>query len=91
MRRRQPSQADSLPLTEFEVDSVNVRNYNTMRVMSTAVPNLQKISICDLGQGHKYIDGEDPELLRNCQFDLTLTQYRYHSPLQQVAYLGLEH
>jgi len=57
-----------VPLTEFEVNGVGshnainiVRKYNAMKVMSTAVPNLQQLSICGLGHGHKYIDGEDPD------------------------------
>ena len=50
-----------VPLTDFWVDSV--RKYNAMRVMSTALPNLQQLSICGCGldYGHKYIDGEDPD------------------------------
>jgi hypothetical protein len=61
-----------VPLTAFRVDSVRklkaslenyVRKYNAMRVMSTALPNLQQLSICGCGldYGHKYIDGEDPD------------------------------
>jgi hypothetical protein len=47
-----------VPLTEFEVNSV--RKYNAMRVMSTALPNLQQISLHYLGRRRKYSDGEDP-------------------------------
>ena len=39
----------------------SVRSYNAIRVMSTALPNLQQLSIYDLGYGHKYSDGEDPD------------------------------
>ncbi len=46
-----------VPLTDFYVDSV--RNYNTMRVMAEAMPNLQQIVL--RGLGGKYIDGEDPD------------------------------
>jgi len=46
-----------VPLTEFEVNSV--RKYNAMRVMSSALPNLQQLSIRNLVPGHKYGDGED--------------------------------
>jgi hypothetical protein len=46
------------PLTEFQV--YNVRSYNAMRVMSTALPTLQQLSLCGLGWGVKYSDGEDP-------------------------------
>jgi hypothetical protein len=48
-----------VPLTEFKVDSV--RSYNAMRAMSTALPTLQQLSICDLDCGHKYSDGDDPD------------------------------
>ena len=44
---------------EFEVNSVE--KYNTMGVMTRAMPNLQRITISYLGEGHKYIDGEDPD------------------------------
>ncbi len=47
-----------VPLTEFD-DSV--REYNAMRVMSPALPNLQQISLRSLGWGHKYNDGEDQD------------------------------
>jgi hypothetical protein len=32
-----------------------------MRAMTTALPNLQQIKLNDLGHGHKYVDGEDPD------------------------------
>ena len=32
-----------------------------MRVMSTALPNLQQITLLHLGGRHKYVDGEDPD------------------------------
>jgi hypothetical protein len=45
--------------SNFYVDSVN--KYNGMRVMTTALPNLQQLSILYLEDwGHKYSDGEDP-------------------------------
>mmetsp|Transcript_33945 Transcript_33945/g.50033 ORF Transcript_33945/g.50033 Transcript_33945/m.50033 type:complete len:399 (+) Transcript_33945:207-1403(+) len=49
----------------FCVDSIV--NYNAMRAMTTALPNLQQLSICSLGKGHKYIDGEDPNERRAAQ------------------------
>ena len=49
-----------VPLTAFAVNSV--RSYNAMRAMSTALPNLQQLSICGLGRGHKYSDGEDTNM-----------------------------
>ena len=48
-----------VPLTDFYVDSVE--NYNTMRVMTEAMPNLQQITIGRLEYAHKYSDGEDPD------------------------------
>eukprot|EP00984_Skeletonema_dohrnii_P006056 scaffold2141_cov223-Skeletonema_dohrnii-CCMP3373.AAC.4 len=48
-----------VPPSNFVVDSV--RSYNAMRVMATALPNLQQISLYHLGEGHKYSDGEDPD------------------------------
>eukprot|EP00984_Skeletonema_dohrnii_P022727 scaffold11824_cov78-Skeletonema_dohrnii-CCMP3373.AAC.1 len=48
-----------VPPSDFVVDSV--RSYNAMRVMATALPNIQQLSISDLCHGHKYIDGEDPD------------------------------
>ena len=44
---------------DFSVDSVD--NYNAMAVMTRALPNLQQITIGNLGGGHKYNDGEDPD------------------------------
>ena len=44
--------------TEFVVNSV--RSYNAMRVMSTALPNLQQIALHDISPRNKYSDGEDP-------------------------------
>ena len=35
--------------------------YNAMRVMITALPNLQKLTIANFGHRHKYFDGEDPD------------------------------
>jgi len=49
-----------VPLCAFRVDSV--RSYNAMRVMSTALPHLQQISICYINTlRHKYSNGEDPD------------------------------
>jgi hypothetical protein len=48
-----------VPLTRFEINSFRA-SYNAVRAMSTALPNLQRLSICNLGYGHKYSDGEDP-------------------------------
>eukprot|EP00984_Skeletonema_dohrnii_P025871 scaffold15094_cov223-Skeletonema_dohrnii-CCMP3373.AAC.1 len=49
----------TLPTSEFAVDSV--RSYNAMNAMAGGLlSNLQQLSICALGDGHKYCDGEDP-------------------------------
>ncbi len=45
--------------TEFRVNSVG--KYNSMRLMTRDLPNLQQIKIDWLGGGHKWSDGEDPE------------------------------
>eukprot|EP00984_Skeletonema_dohrnii_P031657 scaffold24447_cov150-Skeletonema_dohrnii-CCMP3373.AAC.3 len=47
-----------VPPAAFRVNSVV--KYNAMRAMSTALPNLQQITLSNLGWIHKYIDGEDP-------------------------------
>ncbi len=49
-----------VPMFDFRVKSVG--NYNALVAMSTALPNLQQISLfyrLVLGR-HKYVDGEDP-------------------------------
>ena len=44
----------------FCVDSVD--NYRAMATMTTALPNLKQLSICNLGRRyHKFSDGEDPD------------------------------
>eukprot|EP00984_Skeletonema_dohrnii_P034512 scaffold33581_cov220-Skeletonema_dohrnii-CCMP3373.AAC.4 len=48
----------TLVSTGFVVNSE--RSFNLMTVMSTALPNLQQLSICIIGRGNKYSDGEDP-------------------------------
>ena len=54
-----------VPLTDFPsgvvVDSVGT--YNAMRAMSTALPNLQQLSLQYLFGENKYIDGDDPKVL----------------------------
>ena len=48
-----------VPLTDFWVD--DEKAYNAMEVMTRAMPNLQQIRIgFEIGQRHKYNDGEDP-------------------------------
>eukprot|EP00984_Skeletonema_dohrnii_P035737 scaffold35868_cov261-Skeletonema_dohrnii-CCMP3373.AAC.1 len=63
MTWRDAAKKTLVPLCQFRVD--NVRAYNAMRVMSTALPNLQQLSITKLGNVHRdrhiYSDGEDPD------------------------------
>jgi hypothetical protein len=48
----------TIPPTDFRVHSMD--ECNAMRVMTEAMPNLQQITIGDLGWGNKYNNGEDP-------------------------------
>jgi hypothetical protein len=51
-----------VPLTDFRVSLPNgITQYNIMRVMTTALPNLQQIGICHLGRGNRWSEGEDPD------------------------------
>ena len=56
---REAAKITIVPLTDFVVDSAT--KCNAMRVMATALPNLQKIELGYLGGGHKWTDGEDPD------------------------------
>ena len=49
---REAAKTTIVPMADFGVNSVV--KYNAMRVMTTALPNLQQITICRLGNGHKY-------------------------------------
>jgi hypothetical protein len=48
-----------VPLVDFRVDSGE--RCIAMTVMTNALPNLQQITLCNLGYEHKYNDGEDPD------------------------------
>src|SRR6056300_889020 len=50
-----------VPPSDFRVD--NVEDYNAMRVMAEAMPNLQQIDLHGFGWGnyHKWSEGEDPD------------------------------
>eukprot|EP00573_Skeletonema_grethae_P003049 CAMPEP_0201689156 /NCGR_PEP_ID=MMETSP0578-20130828/2782_1 /ASSEMBLY_ACC=CAM_ASM_000663 /TAXON_ID=267565 /ORGANISM="Skeletonema grethea, Strain CCMP 1804" /LENGTH=257 /DNA_ID=CAMNT_0048173697 /DNA_START=171 /DNA_END=940 /DNA_ORIENTATION=- len=48
-----------VPMTEFAVKSV--RYYNLMAAMTTALPNLQRLSLRPLPLGDVYSDGADPD------------------------------
>ena len=57
---RDAAKKTTVPLCDFAVDGM--RSYNLMRVMTTALPNLQQIWIKCLYECHqKYHDGEDPD------------------------------
>ena len=56
---RDAAKKNLVPPSQFVV--YGIRSHNALRVMSTALPNLQQLSIYDLGQGHKFRDGEDPD------------------------------
>eukprot|EP00984_Skeletonema_dohrnii_P033262 scaffold29248_cov140-Skeletonema_dohrnii-CCMP3373.AAC.2 len=63
-KMREAAKKTIVPKTDFVVDSV--KKCNAMAAMSTALPNLQQISLSrlnDEGQGHKhkYSDGDDPD------------------------------
>ena len=55
---REAAKKTLVPLSRFDVDSH--RAYNAMRVMSTALPNIQQISIRSLGPEQRFTNGEDP-------------------------------
>ena len=42
-------------------NNITGRNYNALRVLTTALPNLQEIRLGELGRNIKYSDGEDPD------------------------------
>eukprot|EP00985_Skeletonema_marinoi_P010168 scaffold4795_cov191-Skeletonema_marinoi.AAC.6 len=57
---REAAKKAIVPPSDFVVDGV--RSYNAMRVMSTALPNIQQLSIYDLGHGLDiFTNGEDPD------------------------------
>jgi hypothetical protein len=58
-KMREAAKTTIVPPTEFCIDSV--RKYNAMTAMTTAIPNLQQLSISGLGRWHKYDNGEDPD------------------------------
>ena len=59
-KTREAVKKAAVPLTDFCVYSVE--NYNTMIVMTEALPNLQQITLRGLDfYVHKYSDGEDPD------------------------------
>ena len=60
-----------VPLSDFKVE--DVRSYNLMRVMITALPNLQQLSIDRLGFGTKFSDGANPYIV------MAVDTARYHT------------
>jgi len=49
-----------VPPSDYVINSL--RSYNAMRVMATALPKLQQLSIFDLGGRHIYYEGIDPDV-----------------------------
>jgi hypothetical protein len=47
-----------VPITDFVVE--RMETYDFMASMTTVLPNLQQITHCHLGHGHKFSDGDDP-------------------------------
>jgi len=65
-KMREAATITIVPMTNFYVDSVVT--YNAMAAMTTALPNLQQITLSSLGNHrHKYNDGEDPDEYRTAQ------------------------
>jgi hypothetical protein len=58
-KMREAAKKTIVPLDNFSIDSVD--KYNAMAAMTTALPNLQQLTISYPGFGYKYIDGEDPD------------------------------
>jgi hypothetical protein len=58
-KMREAAKKTIVPMTDFEVG--RVKKFYEMRAMTTALPNLQQISLRRLGGGDKYSDGEDPD------------------------------
>eukprot|EP00984_Skeletonema_dohrnii_P036431 scaffold37414_cov255-Skeletonema_dohrnii-CCMP3373.AAC.1 len=56
---REAAKQSIVPPTIFHIDSV--RSYNAMRVMSTALPNMEQLSISNLGHENMYSIGKDPD------------------------------
>eukprot|EP00984_Skeletonema_dohrnii_P008179 scaffold3005_cov102-Skeletonema_dohrnii-CCMP3373.AAC.4 len=62
-----------VPPFDDSVQIYDVRSYNAVRVMSTALPNLEQLMISTLGSGHVYSDGDDPE-----EWDIDHINYIVH-------------
>mmetsp|Transcript_22982 Transcript_22982/g.39287 ORF Transcript_22982/g.39287 Transcript_22982/m.39287 type:complete len:143 (-) Transcript_22982:176-604(-) len=63
------------PVDPFDlpVEIHDARSYNAIRVMSTALPNLEQLAVSKLGSGHVYSDGEEPE-----EWDIDHINYIIH-------------
>jgi len=78
-------EGDYFPPTDFRVDVDSVRSFNAARVMTTALPNFQRLSISSLSRRHvgrrrkckyKYSDGENPDkVLAQRTANYTYTTY----------------
>ena len=56
---REAAKQSIVPPTIFHIDSV--RSYNAIRVMCTALPNMEQLSISNLGHENMYSIGKDPD------------------------------
>lgn len=55
---REAAKKTLVPMTDFHVS--NYKKYRAMAIMTTALPNLQQLSICNPDWEFTYFDGEDP-------------------------------
>ena len=62
------------PTYELVLDSA--RKCNAMNVLATSLPNLQKITLGDLGGENKYVDGDDPD--EECELAARTVGYTTH-------------
>ena len=82
-----------VPLTDFRVSLPNgITQYNIMRVMTTALPNLQQIGICHLGPGNRWSEGEDPNEEEAARFaDWTTHDFGMISNFGKLRILEITH
>ncbi len=81
-------QTPSDTASAFVVDSVD--KFNAMRVISTALPNMQQITIADLGHEDIYSNGEDPiEVLARSSASLRAHDINNVSSFKQLRVLHM--
>ncbi len=77
-----------LSKTDFVVN--NIRRYNLMVAMSTALPNIQQITLRRLCQGHRYSDGEDPDELGVVISHVATHDINFISTFRQLRVLEID-